>query len=72
LGVSNPKRPNGPGFVPWTKEDVAAYGKRWLIGTCERVWLDVLLYTGLRRGDAVRLGRRDSATLKTEKSQVHR
>ena len=41
------------------------------IGTHQRVWLDVLLYTGLRRGDAVRLGRqhvRDGvATLKTEK-----
>jgi integrase len=38
-----------------------------------RVWLDVLLYTGLRRGDAVQLGRqhvRDGvATLQTEKSQ---
>ena len=35
------------------------------------VWLDVLLYTGLRRGDAVRLGRQHIreglATLKTEK-----
>jgi integrase len=37
------------------------------------VWLDVLLYTGLRRGDAVVIGRqhvRDGiATLRTEKSQ---
>jgi integrase len=36
------------------------------------VWLDVLLYTGLRRGDAVRLGRphvRDGiASIKTEKT----
>lgn len=36
------------------------------------MWLDVLLYTGLRRGDAVRLGKqhvRDGvATIKTEKS----
>jgi integrase len=42
------------------------------IGTKERVWLDVLLYTGLRRGDAVKFGRqhvRDGvATLRTEKS----
>ena len=42
----------------------------------QRVWLDVLLYTGLRRGDAVRLGRqhvRDGvATLKTEKSRAGR
>jgi integrase len=45
---------------------------RWPIGTRQRVWLDVLLYTGLRRGDAVRLGRqhvRDGiATIKTEKT----
>ena len=71
-GVKNPPRKKGPGFRPWTEEDVAAYEKRWPIGTRQRVWLDVLLYTGLRRGDAVRLGRqhvRDGvATLKTEKS----
>ena len=45
---------------------------RWPIGTRQRVWLDVLLYTGLRRGDAVRLGRQHVrtgvATMKTEKS----
>ena len=35
----------------------AAYERRWPIGTRQRVWLDVLLYTGLRRGDAVRFGR---------------
>ena len=42
------------------------------IGTRQRVWLDVLLYTGLRRGDAVRFGRqhvRDGiGQIKTEKS----
>jgi hypothetical protein len=37
--------------------DAAAYDKRWPIGTKERVWRDVLFFTGLRRGDAVRLGR---------------
>jgi len=72
LGVENPKRRKGDGFIPWTEEHVAAYELRWPIGTRQRVWLDVLLYTGLRRGDAVRLGRqhvRDGiATIKTEKS----
>jgi integrase len=72
-GVKNPKRKKGPGFPVWTEEDAAAYDKRWHIGTKERVWRDVLFYTGLRRGDAVRLGRqhiRDGvATLRTEKSQ---
>jgi integrase len=69
--VKNPPRRKGDGFRPWTEEDVAAYKRRWPIGTRQRVWLDVLLYTGLRRGDAVRLGRphvRDGiAQIKTEK-----
>ena len=57
----------------WTEEEVERYYARWPLGTKERVWIDVLLFTGLRRGDAVRLGRqhvRDGvATLRTEKSQ---
>jgi integrase len=72
-GVANPKRRKGPGFPVWTEADVEAYHKRWPLGTKERVWLDVLLFTGLRRGDAVMIGRqhvRDGvATLRTEKSR---
>lgn len=72
-GVDNPSRKTGDGFIAWTEDHVAAYEKKWPLGTRQRVWLDVLLYTGLRRGDAVRLGRphvRDGiATIKTEKSQ---
>jgi len=71
-GIAAPARRREAGIRPWTEEDVAAYEKRWPIGTRQRVWLDVLLYTGLRRGDAVRLGRqhvRDGiATIKTEKT----
>jgi integrase len=72
-GVKNPKRKKGAGFPVWTEEDALAYERRWPLGTKERVWRDVLFYTGLRRGDAVRVGRqhmRDGViTLKTEKSQ---
>lgn len=72
-GVENPDRPKGEGFPVWTEAEVDAYQDRWPIGTKERVWIDVLLYTGLRRGDAVTLGKqhvRDGvATLRTEKSQ---
>ena len=72
-GVKDPKRPKTEGFPVWSEDDVEGYCKRWPLGTKERVWLDVLLYTGFRRGDAVRLGRqhvRDGvATLRTEKSQ---
>jgi hypothetical protein len=72
IGVEDPARPKGSGFPVWTEDQVAAYERRWPTGTRQRVWLDVLLYTGLRRGDAVRLGRQHVrngiATLKTEKS----
>jgi integrase len=71
-GVTNPRAEKTDGFHVWSEDDVAAYETRWPIGTRQRVWLDVLLYTGLRRGDAVKLGRqhvRDGvATLKTEKT----
>jgi integrase len=68
-GIKNPSRAKGDGFPPWTEDDVAAYEKVWPVGTRQRVWLDVLLYTGLRRGDAVRLGRqhiRDGLATKTD------
>jgi integrase len=71
-GIEAPARRRDAGIRPWTEDDVAAYEKRWPIGTRQRVWVDVLLYTGLRRGDAVRIGRqhvRDGiATIKTEKT----
>src|SRR5262249_6235919 len=71
-GVEDPARPDSEGFPPWTDDDVTAYELAWPIGTRQRVWLDVGLYTGLRRGDAVRLGKqhvkRGSATLTTEKT----
>jgi len=71
-GVKPPKPKNSEGFAAWTEDDIAAYEARWPLGTKERVWLDVLLYTGLRRGDAVRIGRQHIrngiATLRTEKS----
>jgi integrase len=72
IGVANPTALKTAGFHVWSEDDVAVYEARWPLATRERVWLDVLLYTGLRRGDAVRLGRqhvRDGiATLKTEKN----
>jgi integrase len=72
MGVEDPTIPKTDGFPIWTEEHVTAYEKRWPIGTRQRVWLDVMLYTGLRRGDAVRFGRqhvRDGVgAIKTEKT----
>ncbi|MTW17850.1 tyrosine-type recombinase/integrase [Rhodoplanes serenus] len=56
-GLKPPRRPRGSGFVMWTADDVARFEARWPRGTRERVAFDVLRFTGLRRGDAVRLGR---------------
>lgn len=50
-------KPKSGGFAVWTDDDVAAFRVRWPLGTRERVAFDVLRETGLRRGDAVRVGR---------------
>ena len=74
VGVDNPPRPKTDGFAVWSDDDIAAYEKRWPIGTRQRVWLDVLVYTGLRRGDAVRFGRQHIrngvGSIKTEKNDT--
>lgn len=44
------------GFAVWTEEDVTAYRARWPLGTHQRLAFEVLRETGLRRGDAVRVG----------------
>lgn len=44
------------GFHTWTVEEVETFRHRWPVGTQERLAMDLLLYTGLRRVDAVRLG----------------
>src|SRR5262249_11017361 len=72
--VDNPPRLQSDGFAPWSEDDIAAYESRWPMGTRQRVWLDVLIYTGLRRGDAVRFGRQHVrngiGTIKTEKTGI--
>lgn len=71
IGVK-PPRPRTDGFHVWTEEECAAYEQRWPLGTREYVAFAVLLYTGLRRGDAVRLGRphvrNGVARIRTEKT----
>jgi integrase len=71
-GVAYPGRKKGAGYKVWTEPEVQQYERRWPIGTRQRVWLDVLLYSGLRRGDAVGYGRqhiRDNVgTIQVQKS----
>ncbi|EKF17164.1 Integrase [Nitratireductor pacificus pht-3B] len=46
-----------PGIRTWTDNDIKKYRAYWAEGTPERSAFEILLYTGLRRSDAVRLGR---------------
>jgi integrase len=50
-------RSNNPdGIRAWSEADAARYEARHPIGTKARLAFDLLLYTGVRRSDAVRLG----------------
>ena len=46
------------GYHVWTDVEIARFEARWPIGTRERLAFAVLLFTGLRRGDAANLGGR--------------
>ena len=67
------KKPKTKGFLEWSEDDILKYETRWPRGTRERVMLDVYMYTGLRRGDAARVGKQHVSNgvikISTEKSQ---
>jgi integrase len=44
------------GFHSWTEEEIAAFQDRHPLGTKARLALELMLWTGVRRGDAVRVG----------------
>jgi integrase len=50
-------KPKTRGFPVWTEEELEQYEAHWPLGTRERVMLGVFCFTGLRRGDAARLGK---------------
>lgn len=71
--VERPQRVrDDEGHKVWSEEDVTAYRKKWLVGSRERLWFELLYATGLRRGDVVRVGKqhiRDGIlSIKTEKT----
>lgn len=50
-------RAKSEGFKAWTEEDIAAFVAHWPKGTRPYLALVLLLYTGQRRGDVVKMGR---------------
>lgn len=55
IGI-RPVRAKSTGFVSWSDDDIAAFEKHWVKGTRQRLAMALLLYTGQRRGDVVRMG----------------
>lgn len=47
---------NTTGYQTWEEEDIAKFRAHWKIGTTQRLAFEILLNTGLRVSDAVRLG----------------
>lgn len=45
------------GYEPWTEADITKFRAHWKEGTPQRTAVEILLFTGLRRSDAVRIGR---------------
>lgn len=73
VGVKLLQGRNKDGFHTWTDEEIVRFEQRWAIGSRERLALDLLLYTGLARGDVVRLGKQHVSsgviTLRMEKNR---
>lgn len=62
--------PKTDGFRAWTDADIEKFEDHWPVGSKARLALCLLLYTGQRRSDVVRLGRqhvRDGAIAVTQK-----
>ncbi len=51
------KEAKSGGFPVWDEADIAKFEARWPRGTRQRLAFDILLHTGLRRGDACKVGK---------------
>ena len=69
-----PVRYRSSGFPAWTTDDVHAFRARHPIGGRARLAMELLLLTGLRRSDVVRIGRQhlrgDVLTIRTAKTDA--
>jgi len=57
IGVKRQKMKKTTGFKTWSEEEIARFEARHPVGTRPRLALALMLYTGLRRADVVRVGR---------------
>jgi len=55
-GVAAPAKARSDGHPPWTLDEIDTYRARWKIGTSKRLAFELLLWGGMRIGDAVNIG----------------
>lgn len=53
---TDPVKHRSNGFVPWSEEEIGAFEAKWPSGTRPRLAMALLLYTGQRRSDVVKMG----------------
>jgi integrase len=58
------------GFPAWSEDQISAYEARWPSGTRQRLALALLLYTGQRRSDVVRMGSQHVQAERISVSQI--
>jgi integrase len=62
------------GFATWSEDHIAQFEARHQVGTKARLALALLLYTGQRRGDVVRMGRQhvrnNKLTIRQQKTEM--
>lgn len=60
------------GFTPWDETDIVKFCLKYPVGTVERLALELLLYSGLRRSDIVNAGKQhlkgNTFTMRTQKT----
>ena len=57
IGVDKPRVPQTDGFQTWSEDQIAQFEAFYPIGTRARLAFALLLFTGQRRSDVVRMGR---------------
>ena len=55
-------KPKTKGFPVWTEAELVQFEEFWPLGTRERIMFGVFCFTGLRRGDAAKLGKQHFST----------
>jgi integrase len=55
-GIKLP-RPKSDGHHTWSEEEIAQFEAHWAVGTMPRLAFALLLYTGQRRSDVLKMGR---------------